>query len=188
METLTQRQGAVLLKLARAAIAARLGLEEKKPVIDDPALQAAGGTFVTLKLNKELRGCIGNIDPAGPIADSIRDNAVNAAFSDYRFAPLTPSEFKKVTLSVSILTPAIPLKYEGGEDLVARLRPGEDGVILRYGRSSATFLPQVWEQLPDVRQFLGHLCLKAGLASDFWEEGRAEILLYQVQNFKEDER
>ncbi len=188
MDNLTREQGELLIKLARAVIAARLGVEEGKPAAGDPALHARGATFVTLKLDNQLRGCIGNIEPVGSIIDSVRENAVNAAFHDYRFPALTLAEFEKVALSVSVLTPAVPLEYEGGEDLAAKLRPGIDGVILRYGRKSATFLPQVWEQLPDVRQFLGHLCLKAGLASDFWEEARADILLYQVQNFQENPR
>jgi len=188
MDSLTQKQGAELVCLARAEIAARLGMNEEKPVAVDEALQARGGTFVTLKLDNQLRGCIGNIEPVGPIVDSVRDNAVNAAFHDYRFAALTPAEYEKINISVSVLTPAVPLEYKDGDDLAAKLRPGIDGVILRYGRNSATFLPQVWEQLPDVGQFLGHLCLKAGLASNFWEEGEADILLYQVQNFQEHSR
>ncbi|HKJ65638.1 MAG TPA: AmmeMemoRadiSam system protein A [Desulfopila sp.] len=188
MESLTQKQGAELVRLARVAIAARLGMPEEEPMVVDEALQARGGTFVTLKLDNQLRGCIGNIEPVGPIVDSIRDNAVNAAFHDYRFSALTPAEYEKVNISVSVLTPAVALDYQDGDDLAAKLRPGIDGVILRYGRNSATFLPQVWEQLPDARQFLGHLCLKAGLASDFWEGGEADILLYQVQNFPENSR
>lgn len=188
MTSLTKEQGTELVAIARNAIGLKLGLTEGRLSSDDPALQEKGGTFVTLKKDNMLRGCIGNIEPVGPVIDSVRENAVNAAFNDFRFSPLSVEEFSKTRISVSVLTPAVPLSYEDGDDLTAKLRPGVDGVILRAGRNSATFLPQVWEQLPDPNDFLDHLSLKAGVAREVWRTGEAEILLYQVQDFKEENR
>lgn len=188
MEKLTNDQGSKLLKLARAAIDNKLGGDTHVPHIVDPALLANRGTFVTLKLNNQLRGCIGNIDPVKPIRDGISDNAVNAAFGDHRFTPLTDEEFNKVDISISILSKAKKLSYSDGSDLITKLRPHKDGVILRQGGAGATFLPQVWEQLPDVEMFLSHLCSKAGLSANCWKDGDVEILVYQVQSFKEDSK
>ena len=143
------------------------------------------GTFVTLTIKGELRGCIGSLEGREPIVDGVRHNAVNAAFHDPRFRPLGRQELDKVTIEVSILSEPQPLAYTDGEDLLGRLRPGTDGVIIRKGYASATFLPQVWEQLPDKEEFLTHLCLKAGLAPDAWRRGDLEVLTYQVQYFEE---
>jgi AmmeMemoRadiSam system protein A len=188
MKTLTEKQGSVLLRIARAAIAKRLGLEWELPQTNEAVFTEASGTFVTLKLNDKLRGCIGNIEPVRSLLDGILGNAVNAAFQDYRFSPLSLEEFEEVIVSVSVLGPACKLTYADADDLLAKLRPGVDGVILRHGVRSATFLPQVWEQLTDAEQFLSHLCLKAGLTKEFWRSGEAEISVYQVQSFTEDQR
>lgn len=187
-KTLTEEQGSVLLEIARAAIGKRLGEEVAPPQQNDPALDEPGGTFVTLKLNNQLRGCIGNIEPVRSLREAVRENALHAAFQDYRFSPLSRQEFAEVEVSLSILTPASRLFYIDSQDLLSKLRPGVDGVILRHGVRSATFLPQVWEQLPQAEQFLSHLCLKAGLSKDFWREGEVEIHTYRVQSFTENER
>lgn len=188
MEKLTPEHGATLVKIARAVISSRLGESLPEPKADDPALTEKWGTFVTLKLDNQLRGCIGNIEPVSPVVEGVRENSIHAAFNDYRFSPLTPEELPKVVISVSVLTPAKPLGYSDAADLLTRLRPGKDGVVLRHGGKSATFLPQVWQQLATAEQFLRHLCLKAGLAGDFWRQGDVEILTYQVQNFSESEQ
>jgi AmmeMemoRadiSam system protein A len=182
----TKEQGKLLLKLARETIAERLGKRpEGKTTIVDPALQAECGTFVTLKIGGQLRGCIGNLEPAGSIVESIRRNALNAAFQDSRFPELTAEELAQVHIDISILTQPQPLAYRDGVDLVAKLRPGIDGVILRLGRCGATFLPQVWEQLPVAEEFLGHLCRKAGLSAIAWQDSHPEVETYQVQCFEE---
>ena len=182
----TKEQGDQLLRLARQTIAEKLG---KKPeghgVIADPALQAECGTFVTLKIGGQLRGCIGNLEPVGSIVEGIRRNALNAAFHDYRFTELTAEELARVHIDISILTRPQPLKYRDGEDLIARLRPGIDGVILRLGRCSATFLPQVWTDLPEPRQFIAQLKLKAGLPLGFWSE-ELKLSRYQVEKWREE--
>jgi AmmeMemoRadiSam system protein A len=116
----------------------------------------------------------------------IKRNAVNAAFHDPRFAPLKADELDQVGIEISILTEPQPLEYRGSKDLLTKLRPHVDGVILRKGKASATFLPQVWEQLPKPEHFLSHLCRKAGLSADTWEKTQLEISTYQVQYFEEE--
>jgi AmmeMemoRadiSam system protein A len=184
---LTVEQGALLLQVARMVIGKKLGRKENIPSPEDTALQRRSGTFVTLKLEGQLRGCIGNLEPAGSIADGIQHNAINAAFHDYRFSPLTEEELDRVHIDISILTAATPLAYGDGADLLRKLRPGVDGVILSHGSARATFLPQVWEQLPQPEQFLGHLCRKAGLPEKTWRDSHPEILVYQVQCFAEEQ-
>ncbi|MBA2880451.1 AmmeMemoRadiSam system protein A [Desulfosalsimonas propionicica] len=185
-----EKKGEILLEIARKTIAERLGLSYK-PSTDldaasrDTAFESRRGTFVTLKINDQLRGCIGNLLPDKPLISAVQDNAVNAAFQDPRFAPLSKQEFEKIQIEVSLLTEPKPLNYKDGRDLLDKLRPHVDGVILRKGPYSSTFLPQVWEQLPDQRTFLEQLCMKAGLPSDAWQKGDTEVLTYQVEYFEE---
>lgn len=185
---LSSEQGRALLALARATLESRLKGKEEPATSEDPGLQEEAATFVTLKKSGGLRGCIGNLQPVGPIWRGIRDNVLNAALHDPRFAPLAPEEVDQVDIHLSILSPPSPLSYGSEEELLIRLRPGLDGVILRQGRRSATFLPQVWEQLSDPRQFLDQLCRKAGLAAGCWRQDTTEILVYQVQGFEEEPR
>ena len=192
MNTLSPEQGKVLLSLARQTIAGRLNLyvstEEQQTTendLRDHAFNKDRGTFVTLHKHGALRGCIGTIAPVESIAEGIRRNAVNAAFGDSRFPSLTPEEFTQVDIELSILTNPEPLAYTDGVDLVSKLRPNIDGVILRAGVASATFLPQVWEQLPRAEDFLSNLCLKAGLSSDAWHNKQLEVQIYQVHHFSE---
>lgn len=184
---LTEKQGQLLLKLARDMLRYKMGEGTAPMQPEDPALSVQAATFVTLKLGGELRGCIGNLEPVGPLWQGICDNASNAAFNDYRFSPLTADELPGVHLDISILSEPRPLNYQDPQELPAKLRPGIDGVILRDGHRSATFLPQVWEQLATPEQFLDHLCLKAGLPRDRWRQRRIDILIYQVQCFEEDQ-
>lgn len=185
-----EKKGEILLEIARKTIAEHLGLSYK-PSTDldaasrDTAFESRRGTFVTLKINDQLRGCIGNLLPDKPLIHSVRENAINAAFQDPRFAPLLKQEFKKIQIEVSLLTEPKPLDYKDGRDLLDKLRPHVDGVILRKGPYSSTFLPQVWQQLPDKRAFLEQLCMKAGLPADAWQKGDIEVLTYQVQYFEE---
>jgi len=187
---LTQKLGQALVALARNSIAERIALnfqvdESLDDLLEDKRLKVKSGTFVTLNKKGSLRGCIGNLIPSETIIESVKRNAINAAFHDYRFDPLTPKELDDVEIEVSILTEPEPLKYEDPADLISKLKPGEDGVIIRCGASRATFLPKVWEQLSEPQDFLNHLCLKAGLAADAWLTSKLEVLIYQVQYFEE---
>ena len=188
-EPLNPHQGQTLVKLARQTIAEKLG---KKPIpadfeaLADSVFQDHRGTFVTLTINKQLRGCIGNLDATDSILAGIKRNAVNAAFHDPRFPALKAQELDQVDIEISILTEPLRLEYRDSKDLLSKLRVHVDGVILKKGPASATFLPQVWEQLPRPDRFLSHLCMKAGLPADDWKKSRLEILTYQVQYFEEE--
>ena len=190
----SEAQGQVLVQLARQTLMQELGgtippdeSEKVQKSLLDQCYQTYCGTFVTLKINDQLRGCIGNLTANEPLSEGVRRNAINAAFHDPRFPPLTKKELEKVDIEVSILTEPQPLEYVDGEDLLTRLRVDIDGVIIRKGHASATFLPQVWEQLPDPEEFLEHLCMKAGLSSDAWRKNKLDVLTYQVQYFEESE-
>ncbi|MEN8200185.1 MAG: AmmeMemoRadiSam system protein A [Thermodesulfobacteriota bacterium] len=184
-KVLTEEQGGSLLRLARRVIGGRLGIEAPDGP-DEPDQTAEFATFVTLKIGGVLRGCIGNLKAEGSVTESVRRNAAHAAFNDHRFSPLTAEELEQVHIDISVLSTPVTLEYSDGEDLLARLRPGVDGVILRLGTAGATFLPQVWEQLPAPELFLGHLCRKAGLSEDAWRESHPQIEIYQVQSFAEE--
>ncbi len=185
-EDFSPAQGKLLLKLARRTIASKLGLKtEDLSVPDDSVFKAGRGTFVTLTIEKQLRGCIGNLVTETSVVDGVTRNAVNAAFNDNRFSPLTEEEFEQTEIEVSILTEPQPLDYKDEKDLLLKLRPGVDGVIIRKGRAGSTFLPQVWEQLPKPVSFLEHLCLKAGLPKNAWQSSDLEVSTYQVQCFEE---
>ncbi len=176
-------RGKTLLHLARAAIARELGFfSHDLPRID--WLEQPGATFVTLSLGGNLRGCIGSLEALRPLIDDVRHNAVAAAFSDPRFMPLTKEEFAEVVIEVSLLSAPETLRFSSEEDALAQLEPGRDGVILEYGRSRATFLPQVWAQLPEPHDFIARLKDKAGLQQDFWSD-KIVISRYTVQKFSE---
>ncbi len=188
---LTEEQGKALLWLARETIARQLGMEAHEPGADiavrllDRELQDKRGTFVTLKEHGELRGCIGSLAASDPIVEGIKRNALHAAFDDYRFSPVGKNELGAIEMEISILTEPTPLAHADGEDLLRILQAGIDGVILRKGVQGATFLPQVWEQLPEPRDFLSHLCRKAGLPGEAWQFGGLEVSTYRVQYFVE---
>jgi len=187
---ISSAHGVRLLELARATLEQRLGVSAgySRNGLDDELLQLKCGTFVTLKIKDALRGCIGNLEADGTIVDSIERNAIQAAFHDHRFEPLTAEELGKVHIDISILSRPERLVYQDGEDLTQKLRPRIDGVILRHGTKGATFLPQVWSQLPDPVLFLNHLCQKAGLSQSLWKTAHPEIMIYQVQCFEEDQQ
>jgi hypothetical protein len=177
--------GQALLIRARNAIGAAFG---RPPAAepDEPALHQPGATFVTLTQAGELRGCIGSLEARRPLDADVRENARAAAFRDPRFPPLGAEEFAATRVEVSLLTPARPLTFVDEADARAQLRPGVDGVILEYGGHRGTFLPQVWEGLPEPRQFLDHLKNKAGLPADFWAP-EVRLYRYEVQKWKEAE-
>lgn len=191
VDHMSAQTGKVLLELARKAIAERLGVSyepspdfEKK--LTDEIFDTRRGTFVTLKIDNQLRGCIGNLTPDHTIREGVTENAVNAAFKDPRFPPLTRDEFDSIQVEISLLTEPVLLDYRDPSDLLAKLTPGEDGVIIRKGVHSSTFLPQVWEQLPDKAAFLGNLCMKAGLPADEWKKGDLQVYTYRVRYFEEN--
>ncbi len=188
-DKLTEDEGEYLLSVARKTIAQRLsGQKDQEPTDTDPSAKflEQRGTFVTLTTGGSLRGCIGHIIPQESLIEGIRVNAINAAFKDPRFPALTKEEWERVKVEISILTDPKPLSYSDADDLLQKLRSEIDGVIIRKGYHQSTFLPQVWEQLPEKEDFLSHLCQKAGLGADAWEKGDLEVSTYQVQAFEED--
>ncbi len=187
---LSETDGTLLLKLARENILCKFGKENKtlgslKTRVSSQVLEEKRGTFVTLHKKGDLRGCIGNIDPVKTILQGVMDNAGQAAFNDPRFSPLSYEELRDTIIEVSILTCPEKLDYTDARDLIAKLRPGIDGVIIKKQYKSATFLPQVWEQLKNPEIFLTHLCSKAGLPGDEWKSCTLDVLVYQVQYFQE---
>jgi len=192
MDRITEEHGKALAALARNTIAERLSqahLKKIGPALtschEEPCLQKERGTFVTLKIKDQLRGCMGCLTATETIVEGIRKNALNAAFNDPRFPALTRQELDQAEIEISILTEPQVLEYTDGDDLVAKLRPNLDGVILQKGFSRATFLPQVWAQLPGTEDFLAHLCRKAGLPGDAWKTDKLEVSTYQAQYFHE---
>ena len=164
--------GLILLPLARSAIAHRLGLDHPAVVERAAWLEEPGASFVTLTSGRlpggPLRGCIGTLQAHRPLRDDVEANAVAAATRDPRFPPLSRAELEDAIVEVSVLSAPTALPVADEAELLARLRPGVDGVILSDAGHRATFLPQVWEQLPDPADFLARLRRKAGLPADYW--------------------
>ena len=190
---LTKEQGKLLVRLARQTIETKLGqppadkeVRALEQALSDDIFQIHCGVFVTLKISNNLRGCIGSLAGYNSVLNGVKDNVVNAALHDSRFKPLTLEELSKVTIEVSVLSNPKPLAYTDADDLISKLRPNIDGVIIRKETASSTFLPQVWEQLPKPHDFLDQLCLKAGLSSNEWRAGQLEVSTYQVQYFEEN--
>jgi AmmeMemoRadiSam system protein A len=175
--------GLALLGIAHNAIADSLDLETRT-VVPDPEQEKPGASFVTLTQDGRLRGCIGSLEAYRPLAEDVAANAVAAAFRDTRFAPLTRQEWAGTRIEVSQLERPVQMDFANEEDAILRLRPGLDGVILTLGSRRATFLPQVWESLPDPKQFLAHLKTKAGLPADFWDD-KITLARYGVRKWKE---
>lgn len=189
--TLTPEERQILLRLAREAL--EEGVRERRLSPLDlsnlpPRLREPGASFVTLTKHGQLRGCIGALEASRPLAEDVREHAVAAALEDFRFPPVQPEELPEIHIEVSYLTPLQPLEYDAPEDLVKKLRPGIDGVVLRDGWRRATFLPQVWEQIPEAEEFLSHLCLKMGSSPDAWRRKKLEVWVYQVESFEEGEK
>ncbi len=170
---LTQSERTILLQIARTSIEAavrNLPLPEIDLDTLTPALRENGASFVTLTIAGRLRGCIGTLEAYQPLAKDVREHAIAAALEDYRFSPLSEPELEEVEIEVSRLTPTQPLSYQNPMDLPGLLQPFKDGVVLQDDHRKATFLPQVWEQLPDPQEFLTHLCLKMGASGNVWRE------------------
>lgn len=189
VDKISQADGRMLLELARNTIADKLsrkgGGAEPDPRLPADLLARKSGVFVTLHKSGRLRGCIGNIEPKLSLLEGIQSNARHAAFHDSRFQPVTAGEFGDIDIEISVLTPPKKMDYTDVRDMMARLTPQKDGVIVEKSRRRATFLPQVWEQLPSPEAFLTQLCQKAGLHGNEWETGELTLYTYQVQSFAE---
>jgi len=186
--TIPKEKGEALIALARTTIGEKLGLDvplskTAAKQLEDAFFETKRGMFVTLTMDNELRGCMGNLSADESIRHGVKSNALNAAFHDPRFPPLSRDEFEKTEVEISLLTEPEPLTFSGPEELLSQLRPTIDGVILRKEAASSTFLPQVWEQLPGKEVFLEHLCRKAGLPGNAWQKPGITVLTYQVQYF-----
>jgi len=179
--------GADLLRLARNSI--DYGLDHDKPVPVDldglpvDLIQPAA-TFTTLRLDEKLRGCCGTLEAAHPLAMDVARSAFQAAFRDQRFQPLARDEFGRIRLEVSVLSPLEVIAVTDEADLLNRLAPGTDGLVIVEGARRATFLPKVWESLPDPSQFLAALKIKCGLPEDYWSE-RLEFFRYRTSLYAE---
>lgn len=178
-------QGQILLPIARAAISQVLNV---RYAADEtaPWLAEHGACFVTLTQAGELRGCIGSLQAHRPLLVDVKSNAVSAALRDPRFMPLSVQELDITTIEISLLSTSLTMEVRDEPDALAQLRPGVDGIIFEYGRYRSTFLPQVWEQLPQSHQFMAHLKRKAGLPDDFWAEG-VKLSRYTVTKWSEKE-
>lgn len=186
----TKEERKALLNLARKSLTEVVThgrLPDAKASDFTPRCSEEKGCFVTLTKNGVLRGCIGNIMPNGPLWKSIMENARNAAIRDYRFPPVQADELRQIEIEISVLTVPQPLKFDSPDDLVKKLRPHKDGVVLELGLRTATYLPQVWEQISDPVQFLSSLSMKAGAGPDDWRRPGTRVLIYQVEAFKESE-
>lgn len=183
--TLDEGRRQVLLGTAAASI--RNGLARGRPlsvVADDydSVLAAVRATFVTLREEGRLRGCIGVLEAYRPLVVDVAENAFAAAFRDPRFTPLRTDEFVHLHLDISVLSPAEPMAFASEDELLRQIRPGSDGLILEEAGRRGTFLPSVWETLPERRQFLAHLKQKAGLPPDYWS-GTLRISRYTTESF-----
>lgn len=188
MGTITEDYGPLLLELARKTIekgTKNVWLSEAEIAELPPVLKEMRGCFVTLNKGGALRGCVGYILPVAPLYQAVIENGYNAAYQDSRFPPVKADEIASLHIEISILTVPERLNYDDAADLLEKLNPGKDGVIISKGYYSATFLPQVWEQLPDREEFLGHLCYKAGLSRNEWRTGELDVEIYHAQAIEE---
>ena len=173
MNNYNSEEKQILLKIANEAI--KFGLEKHRALpikLEDypENLRTNGASFVTLEINKQLRGCIGTLEAYQPLIQDIAQNAYAAAFRDPRFLPLTAEEYLNLSKHISILSKPVKMSFTSEEDLLKQIRPGVDGLILADRGYRGTFLPSVWESLPQPELFLQHLKLKAGLPDNYWSE------------------
>ncbi|MBI5625846.1 MAG: AmmeMemoRadiSam system protein A [Nitrosomonadales bacterium] len=175
--------GKILLPIARAAISRALGVPRAADETA-PWLTGHGACFVTLTQDGELRGCIGTLQAHRPLLADVKSNAVSAAIHDPRFMPLSAGELDITTVEISLLSQTTAMDIRDEADALAQMRPNVDGIVFEYGRYRSTFLPQVWEDLTQPREFLAMLRRKAGLPEDFWEEG-VKLSRYTVTKWSE---
>jgi uncharacterized protein len=187
-EKLTLEEQKILLRLAREAM--ERGVKgEALPSLDQSslslALREAGSSFITITLHGQLRGCIGSLNPYQSLAEDVREHAIAAALNDPRFPAVREDELNGIQIEVSRLTRPILLEYKDSDDLLSKLHPYVDGVILRDAFRRATFLPQVWKKIPEPEEFLNNLCYKMGVKHDLWRSKHFEVLTYYVEEFHE---
>jgi len=177
-----------LLEIAREAITCVVRNEQIKivePGEYSQILRDPGASFVTLTKKEKLRGCIGTLEAYQPLVLDVQEHAVAAAMEDYRFPDVSEDELQLIKIEISRLTPVQLMDYSTPKDLISKLRKNVDGVLIKaYGRRG-TFLPQVWEKVPDSNQFLSQLCVKMGVSPDLWREEHLQVYTYQVEKFKE---
>jgi AmmeMemoRadiSam system protein A len=185
---LTHDERKYLLSLARQSIENYL-TDTSLPSLQESTLSSKlreeGASFVTLTYKGYLRGCVGALEPYQSLVKDVRDHAIAAAFQDFRFPPVQANEMKDISIEISYLTQPELLSYENPDDLLKKLRPNIDGVVIQDGVRRATFLPQVWEKIPDPAEFLGQLCMKMGASPDLWRKKKLQIKTYQVEEFHE---
>ena len=187
-EALNRAERQLLLTIAREAMEAAVRREPvpKLPLDEYPStLQELGAVFVTLTHKTVLRGCIGALDPYQPLALDVQEHAAAAALNDFRFPQVQPDELAEIEIEISHLTEPKLLDYTDPVDLLKLLHPGVDGVVIKDGHRRATFLPQVWEKVPNPAKFLSQLCQKMGAPPDLWRRKHVDIYTYQVEEFHE---
>ena len=184
---LTPDERTTLLKIARQSLIDAANGRSATPLPENltPALLEIGASFVTLTMHGQLRGCIGTLEAYQPLAKDVRQRAAQATIQDHRFPKVRPSEVDTIHIEISRLTNPEPLPYSEPAELPRLLRPHVDGVVLSDGLHQATFLPQVWEQLPDTAEFLSHLCAKMGTQPNLWRRQVLHVEIYQVEEFEE---
>ena len=182
-------KGQVLLHIARTSITQALVETSSASEIltqEETWLKDKGACFVTLMQHDQLRGCIGTLQPHRSLLDDVQANARAAAFNDTRFSPLTNDELDNTQIEVSLLSAMQSMNFSSEQEALAQLQPGIDGIVFEYGSYRSTFLPQVWQQLPDSKEFIAHLKHKAGLNADFWDD-QVKLSRYTVSKWKESD-
>jgi len=187
-QLLSESDRKFLLSLARRSIENYANGEPAPPVELkglSQRLRDQGASFVTLTCHGYLRGCIGTLEPYQSLTEDVREHAIAAASQDYRFPPVQTNEIKDIKIEISCLTRPEPLEYKNPDELLSKLRPNIDGVVIQDGMRRATFLPQVWEKIPDPQEFLEELCMKMGCRPDLWRKKKMDVFTYQVEEFHE---
>ena len=186
---LKEEEKKYLLGIARKTIEHYLNTREtlkvKPQEVNSKRLVEDGACFVTLHINDNLRGCMGSLTARRPLVFDVIGNTINAAFRDPRFHPLKKEDLERIKISISVLTKPVPLSVSGPDDLLKKLEPEKHGVIMEKGYYRATFLPLVWEHLPDKEEFLQHLSMKAGLLPGGWKDPECQFSVYEAKEFSE---
>lgn len=184
---MNQKNRLLLLSLARDVLENKLLSKThdlKKYKI--PEFEENRGLFVTLMKNGDLRGCIGRIEPVNSIFKHVIQLSKSAAFEDHRFQPLKAKELSQIVIEISLLSVPQIIEGKDNSEKISQIQPFVDGVILKSGSHRSTFLPQVWDSLPNRDKFIGELCRKAGLTYDYWQQEPIEFSCYQVEHFQEE--
>ncbi len=194
-KTLTEQEQKILLDIARSAIQSTIKGSQPVPMEEvlekfdlkyiPPQLQKDGATFVTITKDEELRGCIGTLEAYQPLFEDVREHAIAAATQDYRFSPIGIEELSQIKIEISYLSEPEDFNYKDSQELLEKVRPNIDGVTFIDGQRRATFLPQVWDKLPNKEAFFDHLCLKMGVPINTWRKGKLLVQIYQVEEFHE---